>query len=523
MLKIFHLNILMLLLLTSACRPLDAASNSNCMAKISVTLGAKNEVFAQPNSAIMRTLNPSFFGFNLEWVDFQQDMWDATNLQVKPAVVDWLRPFAGAVYRYPGGTGSNYLNWRDTIGDQSSRPKRVRVDWLGPISPQFGFDEYLDFVQQVNGTAWAVINIYGDYNAEGNISMLAKDAADWVNYARCRNLAGKPAILRWELGNELDRGDTKWPPVKYAEIATQVTKAVRNQQVNAQFVGMFQDWAAQKSFSISQYNQTTASVLNPAVTEFAHHLYYEEDDWVSVNNRMSVVCQSLKDLEAINMKQAKFWVTEHARGLPSQQTPKQWRDTWRKTADLESALIAAETYITATQIPEIQGLFLHSLGTTHGPWPLFNSTVGATNLNPNKQSDAHPSAVYWALRILRESMLPNALVTNMQSRNDEKSIGDHDVRSAVLTDDTQKQYVLWSVNRSKLASMLTINIAELSGKKLQTQFSYISDSSKEANNYSISYQILPKNSDAELSFNANGVAEIKLPAYSVSALRMTLK
>ena len=523
MLKIYHINMLILLLLTSACSPLDAASNNNCQANTLVALGAKNEVVAQPSNAIMRTLNPRFFGFNLEWVDFQQDMWDATNLQVKPAVVDWLKPFAGAVYRYPGGTGSNYLNWRDTIGEQSSRPKRIRVDWLGAISPQFGFDEYLDFVQQVNGSAWAVLNIYGDYDTEGRIGVLAKDAADWVNYAYDRNLAGKPAILRWELGNELDRGDTKWSPTKYAAVAAQVTKAVRDKQPNAQFVGMFQDWAAQKSFSISQYNQTIAAALNPAVIEFAHHLYYEEDDWVSVNNRMGVVCQSVQDLEAINIKQAKFWVTEHARGLPSQQTPKQWRDTWPKTADLESALIAAETYIAATQLPEIEGLFIHSLGTAHGPWPLFNATVGSNSSNVNKQPDVHPSAVYWALRILRDSMLPNALVTSMQSRNDEKSIGDHDVRSAVLTDDTQKQYVVWSVNRSRKVSKLAINIAALGGKKLQTQFSYISDSSKEANNYSIPNQILPKNSASELIFNANGVAEIELPAYSVTALRLILK
>ena len=105
MLKIYHINMLILLLLTSACSPLDAASNNNCQANTLVALGAKNEVVAQPSNAIMRTLNPRFFGFNLEWVDFQQDMWDATNLQVKPAVVDWLKPFAGAVYRYPGGTG----------------------------------------------------------------------------------------------------------------------------------------------------------------------------------------------------------------------------------------------------------------------------------------------------------------------------------------------------------------------------------------------------------------------------------
>lgn len=525
MLKIYHVNLLVLLLLTTSCRPLDAASSSSCEDKIAVKLATKNMLTTQPNNAIMRTLSPTFFGFNLEWVDFQQDMWDANNLQVKPAVVDWLKPFTGAVYRYPGGTGSNYLNWRDTVGPQSSRPKRIRVDWLGPISPQFGFDEYLDFVQQVNGTAWVVLNIYGNYDNEVNASALAKDAADWTNYANDHSTAGKPTILRWELGNELDRGNTLWAPEKYAAVARRVTQAVLVNQPNVQFVGMFQDWAAQKPMTISQYNQKIASSLSPHVDEFAHHLYYEEDNWVSVNNRMAVVCQSLQDANTAKVKQAKFWVTEQARGLPSQKTPKEWRDTWPKTADLESAIIAAETYIAASQLPEIQGLFIHSLGTAHGPWPLLNATTLAnqTEMNLSSKTDLQPSAVYWGLRILRDSMLPNVVDTQMQSRNDENSIGGHDIRSTVLVDDSQNHYVIWSVNRSKTTSKLIINIATLSGKKLQTQFEFIGDRSKEANNYSGSNQIMPKKQVSEINFDANGVAEIELPAYSVSALRMKLQ
>lgn len=521
--KITHINILFLLLLITACKPINAASNSNCNAKIAVVLAPENIVTTQPNNAIARTLSPTFFGFNLEWVDFQQDLWDANTLQVKPTVVDWLKPFVGAVYRYPGGTGSNYLNWRDTIGSQASRPKRVRVDWLGPIVPQFGFDEYLKLVQQVNGTAWVVLNLYGDYDAEQNSISQAKDAADWVDYAQKLEEKGQPAILRWELGNELDRGNTKWKPEKYAAVAKQLIEAVQVKQADVQFVGMFQDWQAQSPLSITEYNQKVALSLNSGVDEFAHHLYYEEDDWVSVNNRMGVVCQSVQDTKAINVNQAKFWITEQARGLPSQKTPKEWRDTWPKTADLESAIIAAETYIAATQLPEIQGLFIHSLGTAHGPWPLFNATQPVNSNSLNQADGVHPTAVYWALRILRDSMLPNALVTNMQSRNDAKSIGDHDVRSAVLVDYAQSQYVVWSINRSKTPIALTLNITALAGKKVQTHFNYIGDVNKEASNYVIADKVMPKQSESALMFDAYGIANITLPAYSVSALHMAIK
>ena len=170
-----------------ACKPLQAASLASCEANIEVSISSKNTVSTDTKNSIVRTLSPSFFGFNVEWVDFQQDMWDSKTLQVKPAVINWLKPFAGASYRYPGGTGSNHLNWRDTVGAQATRPVTQRVDWLGPIAPQFGFDEYLSFIESVNGSAWYVLNINGDYKDQLPTSIMAQEAADLVSYAAKRS------------------------------------------------------------------------------------------------------------------------------------------------------------------------------------------------------------------------------------------------------------------------------------------------------------------------------------------------
>lgn len=503
--KIKYYTLVFFVCLLVACKPIDAASVSGCESNFFIPYGAENTVSTTPDNRVIRDLEPSFFGFNLEWVDFQQDMFDRNANQVWPNVVEWMKPFAGAVYRYPGGTGSNHLDWHDTVGPQSSRPKKQRVDWLGPIAAQFGFDEYLDFVKKTNGTAWVVLNLNGDYAKEGDHASLAKSAADWVSYANRAKLEGMPEVLRWELGNELDR--YKWKPNKYVQVANQTMKAVLASEPEAKFVSLLQDYAFHKEYSVSQYDSILMNELTPKVNDYAHHLYYEEQSWGSVFERMSYVCKSVEDAHKAKIDSPSIWITEHAKGEQVQD-----KRNWIKTSNLEAAIVEAESYIAAAQLPEVKGLFLHSLGTSHGPWPLFNSGM---------REELRPSIVYWAMRILRDTMLPKVLASQVASRNEEGSIGDHDVRAVVLTDAQQLQYVVWAVNRYGQVSKLAVKIPALSGKAMHAYFTYISDSNKLANNFLVADNVVPQHLEKNLIFNEAGVAEVELPAYSVNALRIT--
>lgn len=466
----------------------------------------------QQEEVPVRRLDPEFFGFNLEWVDFQQSLWDSANQTARAEVVGWLKPFSGAVYRYPGGTESNHFDWREGVGEPNRRPIRQRVDWLGPIRVEFGFDEYLGFVKAVGGQAWAVANIHGRSSGEITASALADSAGEWSTYAKARATGGMPHVLRWELGNELDRGDMRWPAAKYASVATLVANAISRTDPDAKFVGMLQDWPAQAPLTVSAFNSAVMSRLSGLTSGYAHHLYYEGLPRETVEQRGAVICRSIEDAHAAGVESPEFWITEHARNLPGPQGAPDWKRNWPKTADLEATLLVAEAYILATQIPEARGMFLHSLGTTRGPWPLFNVGEGNT---------IHPSAVYWGIRILRDSMLPYALSTLTESRNDGRSNGGHDIRGAILTDQTRSRYTVWLTNRSSSTASVRLQIPRLARRNVAAGATYVADSDELANNYSPKDRISPVKTSPLVSFDATGSASLQVPAHSVSAFKLS--
>lgn len=503
--------ILLVVLHLVGCGQTGAASSNLCERRIATHQSTENTLLVNTRSGPLRPLAPEFFGFNLEWVDFQQSLWDSTRQEVRKSVVDWLRPFEGAVYRYPGGTGSNSFNWRDGLGSLESRPVKKRVDWLGPIRNEFGIDEYLDFVQRVKGQAWVVLNLVGTGDSEQKQQQVADDAAAFVAYADSKARSGSPRITRWELGNELDRGNVKWSPDKYSARALAIVTAVTEKSPTAKFVSMLQDWPAQeKKYSVSAYNHAVMGSV-PAISEFAHHLYYEEMAWDTAERRVRLLCESASVAESAGLVDPQFWITEHARGLPGSRNA-EWKRNWPKTANLEAALIVAEAYIVATQIPEARGLFLHSLGSAHGPWPLFNA---------GSDKSLHPSAVYWGLRILRDSMLPLALETTVNSRKDASTIGGFNVRGAVLSNSVRSRFTVWAVNRLGNKSPLTLHLPSLAGRGAEGRMSFITSTDADANNHLSSDRIVTNATTMSLRFDSNGNALIELPPYSVSALEFS--
>ena len=63
-------------------------------------------------------------------------LWNDTAGRVEDEAVKWLQAFPGAVYRYPGGTESNYFDWKSAVGPKEQRAPRKAVKWKGPLVDQ---------------------------------------------------------------------------------------------------------------------------------------------------------------------------------------------------------------------------------------------------------------------------------------------------------------------------------------------------------------------------------------------------
>ena len=461
----------------------------------------------------LRRIGGEFFGFNLENTEFQLSLWDRQARRVPPEVVAALKPFQGAVYRFPGGTTANYYPWRKSTGEIGAR-SAVRInDWIDLPRIDFGIEEYLAFVNQVGGRPWYVLNLLGGLGAPAELDALVDEAQALAAHFRDRHVK----VLRWELGNELDRAQDMWPSEKYLRHARAVLAAVRSVDPSARFVGMMADFDAQKSRGItaSQYNRAVAEGLEKLrVHAYEQHLYYDgPPEGPNVPNRLRQLCRSIEDARkaGVSKDELEFWVTEHAR-WPQAGQGEQWKTSWRKSADLGAAIGIADVLIAFTQIPEVKGSALHALHGTSGPWPLFHKA--------SKGAPFAPSVTLQAYGLLNQSMLPVVLPSRSSSASKAGYEGGYDARGAVLATPDRSRVAVWTVNRAGSEIPVRVKIPELAGRTMKAQLRYITAASTDAHNYEDPDAVKVRQDERRLEFDGSGIATYAVPARSVAALAM---
>jgi alpha-N-arabinofuranosidase len=465
----------------------------------------------------LKRIGGEFFGFNLENTEFQLSLWDSKVRRVPPEVVAALKPFRGAVYRFPGGTTANYYPWREATGEAGARGA-VRInDWTDLPRIDFGLPEYLHFVDQVGGQAWYVLNLQGGLDSPSEVGVLAAEARELARHLREKNAK----LLRWELGNELDRAQDLWPSEKYRTHARAILAAVRAADPSARFVGMMADYDAQSARGItsSQYNRAVVSGLKDLrVHAYEQHLYYDgPPEGPHLPNRLGQLCRSIDDARksGVPKDELEFWVTEHGR-WPQGKPGEPWKLSWRKTADLGAAIGVADLLIALTQIPEVRGSALHALHGTNGPWPLFHQTPTADG------KSFTPSATLVAYQLLNQSMLPVVLPSRSSSSSRSGYEGGYDARGAVLASPDRNLFSVWTINRDRGELTVTLKIPLLAGKSVPAKLSFVSGPDSAANNYERHDVVSSEQVERRLNFDDSGNATYQIPALSVAALSIRL-
>jgi hypothetical protein len=422
--RLMHLNNIFILFFCFVCNA--AAAESYCNNKQVQTL----EVSVASNTLLRADAPPELFGFNIPWYAFQKDL--QASGQVKTEVVDWLKPFKGALYRFPGGSPSNYYDWVNSVKPKSER-KAMHYEFGNMYKPDFGYDEFFRFVDEVNGNAIITLNIVGKGVEESNTEDVS-NFISWVinkSYFHCLNSLNCP-IKYLELGNELDWSPYNWSAEKYAAKSKQIIQALNNLVPPSMWVvgGKTTPWASRSNYSL--YNSVLSELLPQNVINLAYHPYY---DGLTIPS----VMKYLDDYHSVwskHRENASILVTEHAR-WPSQPKFGNWKDQWYEATSQGGAISSSDFVLALIPNSSVKGAVWHALGTL-GPWQLFRYDKLTNTL--------YPSPVYWGLRVLREGYLKDVVQTQPSIKYGYGYPGGYDLRLVAMKEPGKMS--LLGVNRS---------------------------------------------------------------------------
>jgi alpha-N-arabinofuranosidase len=125
---------------------------------------------------------------------------------IRNDVIEALKNLDCPNLRWPGGCFADDYHWRDGIGPQDKRPKRINIHWGQVIEPnEFGTHEFLDLCELVGAEPYIAGNVG---------SGTPQEMRDWIEYltfdgdselANLRRANGREEpwkIKFWGVGNE---------------------------------------------------------------------------------------------------------------------------------------------------------------------------------------------------------------------------------------------------------------------------------------------------------------------------------
>jgi alpha-N-arabinofuranosidase len=407
---------------------------------------AKSVSVIVDTTRLIRTSVPqSLFGFNIPWRDFQIGY--VRNNKVREELIDYMKPFSGAVYRYPGGTPSDWFEWKKSIGPMSSRSS-LHADFNRYAVPSFGLDEFTSFVKELNARAIITLNLVGPYKAEATAQAVTTDATDLINYIRSDNGFGCVSgdtcpMLAWELGNELDGNPFYWTAQHYVERVKPLVSAVSASIPDVEWIanGKTSPWDSGKYLA---FNDVIAVELSSWVKGIAFHPYYDGMTVPSIIGYMKSYAATWSSYRS----DASIHITEHAR-WPTVPAVGDWKTTWYQATGIGGAISSADFILSLIPREQVKSAVWHALG-VEGPWQLIR-------LDKNDDS-LYPSPVYLGLLLLRQAFLADAIyIKYTQPSNITYTAAGYDLRMVAMHESTNNMASILGVNRNPSDITLQVN------------------------------------------------------------------
>lgn len=186
-------------------------------------------------SKVIHEINPRIFGQFMErpsWgeIGVEGGLIPGTN-KLQPEVLKLLEEMDIPVIRFPGGTDVDFMDWRDMVDNIPNRTSQrpISTGHLGhKVTNNFGYDEFLQFCEEVNAEAIVVVNFRDALLKKKPLREAAMHAAALVAYCNA------------PIGAKLPEGMYDWPAlrakngrarpykVKYFQIGNETWAFIKN-------------------------------------------------------------------------------------------------------------------------------------------------------------------------------------------------------------------------------------------------------------------------------------------------------
>lgn len=488
-----------------------AAANQLSSPEYRATDDSRALIEIDPGSVVREFLPDTFFGFNIRWDSFQQDLWNEKDDQVNPKIISALMPFPGALYRYPGGLVANEFMWEPATLPMKERKRRNAAGAEENRLPMFGPREYLDFVRQVKGSPLYTLNLVGEGRPSDIVEYpsekMAASNRELAQYIK--KLTPGSSVRYYQLGNELDRSHYQWPHGKYVARSLATIRAIQEVDPAARFIAFFREFNWRYRFGkqgLSRSEDLIRDVLAglPMVDDYSLHFYYDGEKqggkFMDIQDVVGRVNRTLSIAESVRKgKPLRVWVTEHSRHMEADRKHEQQAKII--TSNLKAALSTSDFFIAMAQIPQVQGTCLHALNGVDRK--VFDS-------------DFRPRPTFLAMRVLNYGRNGAVLSTKTSSPDGSGYEGGYDVRAVALANGPDR-LVVWVVNRAVTKISADIVYDRFKGQSVEMKHYYLAGKSGvDADSIGDDYSLALDPKEQALEFSDSGVAQVILPPSSVS-------
>lgn len=442
-------------------------------------------------------------------------------------VMSALQRLRMTTMRYPGGNFASGYHWEDGIGPREKRPTVRELAWQSMEPNHFGTDEYIKLCRKMGWTPMLTINLGTGTPEEARNWVEYCNVPTGTRYANMRAVNGMVAphhVKLWCLGNEMDG---PWqlghvPAEQYAIRAQQAAKMMKDVDPAAELVV-----CGSSGIGLPTYMEWDRQVLE-YMADFADyvslHRYVgnrelDTPDYLAVTNSID---RQIEDIDAVcRFVQAKR--RSHKRAYLCFDEWNVWYKNMQMDGEAKYAPHLIEEVYNLEDALVVAG-FLHSFIRHADVVKIANLAQIVNVIAPilTRGDEMLVQSTFYPFEMFskrRDGISLRPVVTGPCYEGKTNGIVHYIDASAILND---KQVHVFLTNRNvDEAARIQINMADRNIARLVNAELLTGPDAKASNSFE-QPDIIKPSSFSECRI-VNGIAELELPALSVSAITLQLE